>query len=500
MQIRTRLFLGTAGLVLALMAVQLVLHVRQVRAIERALGVVATSVGRDLLEHGFGFVAGGGATTGGTWVDAASGAADDDAEPSDGQRARIVVLEERHATPAAGPAPSTAPASRPSGGDAAGHDGVDGGGGLMVWHSRQAPGGEDGEPDRPGRGSLQRIELKVVAERGQPDRFLVLRSDGGDERRIPIPVAPAIRVFHDTLRGSLLTGGGLLLLGLVGSGVLADRLVRPLSRLAERSEALGRGDLGVQVEEDAGGEVGDLQRAFNRMSSRLAALEREREQWRQRAHLAELGDVARGLAHTVRNPLNTLGLTVEELAADHAENDVLVTTARAQIRRIDGWLRSFLALGAGEGAERSREDVRDVLDEALVAVAQHDGVTVAGDGRTLPVEVVPSAIRAALVNLLENALQASPAGVPVAVSVERAGGWARVTIRDAGPGLPDEVRRRLFEPHVTTRAGGSGMGLYLAHQLIVTMHGGTLEVGTAPGGGTEAVVSLPLMPAEEAGA
>ena len=66
--------------------------------------------------------------------------------------------------------------------------------------------------------------------------------------------------------------------------------------------------------------------------------------------------------------------------------------------------------------------------------------------------------------------------------------------------LPDEVRRRLFEPHVTTRAGGSGMGLYLAHQLIVTMHGGTLEVGTAPGGGTEAVVGLPLMPAEEAGA
>lgn len=518
MQIRTRLFLGTAGLVLALTAVQLVLHVRQVRAIERTLGAVATSVGRGMLENHFVTAVAKSVPPGAdVWIQSPDSA---DASPRvmtiqpDPGHVGVVVLEER--LDVGDGRVLNAPTQQPL--EAAGDDCGDSAASgspvsaaprTLVWTSVTSPsdrtktvpgqptGGEDQNVGEAGT-HLRRIELKVVAEKGQEERFLVLQMDGAEQERIPIPTAPAFRVFRDTLRSELAVGAVLLVVGMVSSGVLAHRLVRPLSRLAEHSEAVGRGDLGIQVEEDAGAEVGELQRAFNRMSSRLATLEHEREEWRRRAHLAELGDVARGLAHTVRNPLNTLGLAVEELADGRSAGDDLVATARTQIRRIDGWLRSFLALGAGNAAERSRLDLADLVHDAVITVVQQGaGVQVADCAEPLPVEVVSSAIRAALTNLLENAVQASPADLPVTVATASVGRWAEIRVEDHGPGVPPEVRQRLFEPHVTTREGGSGMGLFLARQLVVAMHGGTLEIDDAVGGGTVAIVRLPLATAAE---
>jgi signal transduction histidine kinase len=294
----------------------------------------------------------------------------------------------------------------------------------------------------------------------------------------------------------------LLVVGFVASGVLARRLARPLQRLAAGAESLGRGELGVQVPESSGGEVGGLERAFNEMSVRLEKLEQERTQWRQREHLAELGDLARGLAHTLRNPLNTLGLVVDELsgaAGDSEQGAQLVATARGQIRRIDHWLRSFLAVGAGQAAERDAVDLGGLVQEvALEAIQQGAEVGLDIGSDSAPVRVVPTAIRAALSNLLENAVDASPEGTQVRVEIGRGQTEARVGIRDSGPGLPEEVRERLFSPHVTTKVEGSGMGLFLARQLIVNMHGGRLEVADADGGGTSVTVVLPLArPVEE---
>jgi signal transduction histidine kinase len=241
--------------------------------------------------------------------------------------------------------------------------------------------------------------------------------------------------------------------------------------------------------------VGDLQRAFNRMSERLGELEAERDLWRQREHLAQLGDLSRGLAHTLRNPLHTLGLAIEELADGDRARPELVGTARAQIRRIDRWLRSFLALGAGGEAEAEEVDLVDLVkDVAFESAQQGARVEVEGPGRELRVRAVAGAVRAALANLVENAVQASPAQQAVEVTIAERDRDVVVSIADRGPGLPEEVRQRLFAPHVTTRIGGSGMGLFLARQLVVGMHGGRLEIADRDGGGTVASVRLPLLP------
>jgi signal transduction histidine kinase len=231
------------------------------------------------------------------------------------------------------------------------------------------------------------------------------------------------------------------------------------------------------------------------MAEQLEALERERAEWRQREHLAQLGDLARGLAHTLRNPLNTLGLATEELAAaSGAAGAPLAATARAQIRRIDRWLRSFLALGAGGAAQREAcnlgELVRGVV---LEAVLQGAAVRLEGAAPDLVVEVVPTALRAALANLVENAVEASPPGAGVEVEVVAVGTGAEVRVRDRGPGLPEAVRARLFQPHVTTKVEGAGMGLFLARALVVGLCGGRLEIADADGGGTVAAAAFPTV-------
>jgi len=343
-------------------------------------------------------------------------------------------------------------------------------------------------------GRVRRLVVQVEAGEERHDRFLVVSEDDEAIHRIPIPVSPTVRRVHETMGEGAVMGGMLLIVGLFASAVLSRRLTRPLRSLAEGTEALGRGDLGIQVPVSASGEVGDLQRAFNRMSARLAELEAEREMWQEREHLAQLGDLSRGLAHTLRNPLHTLGLAVEELASGGEERQDLVTTSRAQIRRIDRWLRSFLALGAEEVAEPEVTDLGGLVRAvALESVQQGAEVRVEGGEGELRVRVVPGAMRAALANLIENATEVSPEGEQVQVTIAVDGLETVVRIVDGGPGLPEAVRERLFSPHVTTKVGGSGMGLFLARQLVVGMHGGSLEIVDGADGGTVATMRLPLL-------
>jgi signal transduction histidine kinase len=130
---------------------------------------------------------------------------------------------------------------------------------------------------------------------------------------------------------------------------------------------------------------------------------------------------------------------------------------------------------------------------ALESVQQGAEVRVEGGEGELRIRVVPGAVRAALANLIENATEVSPEGAPVLVTIAVEGLETAVRIFDSGPGLPEDVRERLFSPHVTTKVGGSGMGLFLARQLVVGMHGGSLEIVDGEDGGTVATMRLPLL-------
>jgi signal transduction histidine kinase len=315
--------------------------------------------------------------------------------------------------------------------------------------------------------------------------------------RIPIPetgVKDAVTRFRTRLvLGSL----GIVAFGLLAAAFVAHRVARPLVELSRAARTLGEGGFGTQVAAREGGEVGEAIAAFNQMSSRLEALERESLALKEREHLGEMGEVARGMAHALRNPLHAVGLSVDELASrlpDDPGAAEMATAARRQIAGVDGTIRSFLALAA-EGGTEEEVDVRALAEEVALSALQgargRVRVTVeAGDARPRIPAVAPE-LRAAVHALVVNAVEASPDGSRIAVRVEaRDAGGARVTVEDEGPGLPDEVRARLFTPHVTTKPSGSGMGLFLARRIATTRYGGGLALEERLPCGTRAVLDL----------
>jgi signal transduction histidine kinase len=502
MRIQTRLFLGTAVLVLALMGLQWWIYARQLRSIEDELTNVAATVGKGVLTAEFAFFGGADAAVeNNVWVTADEHQVDTEPESlSEGGEAEknvhVVVM----------PAPPDLEKTIHTGENYVRREVVDRGDGVIEekieWITGTAT---DDDTATAGEDVVQRVEtaaegpvkerklvLKVEDGDEKDNRFLVVTEDDRSLHRIPIPVSPTVTRIRENMREGAAFGGLLLMAGLFASAMLASRMTRPLRSLADGADLLGRGDLGVQVPESAPGEIGDLQRAFNRMSQRLQVLEGERQVWQQREHLAQLGDLSRGLAHTLRNPLHTLGLAVEELADGDSDRRDLVETSRTQIRRIDRWLRSFLALGAEESVEPEEIDLGDLVKGVVLESVQQGADIRVEECDELSVRAVPGAVRAAIGNLVENATQASPPGAAIEVTMWRDGATAVVSIVDRGGGLPPEVKERLFSPHVTTKVGGAGMGLFLARQLVVGMHGGALELENAERGGTSAIVRLPL--------
>ncbi len=369
-------------------------------------------------------------------------------------------------------------------------------------HSEEAPGTSSH------RLVEKHVQLHVEHEDGA--RYLWLAGPKV-ERRFQIPqggVSDKLERFSSRLvLGSL----GFLALGLALAGVVAHRETTPLRRLSEAARRLGEGDLGTRVPLEAGGEVGEAVAAFNRMSQRLEQLDERNRELSARKHLGEIGDIARGLAHTLRNPLNALGLSVEELAAGgdrqaDSGHQALAESARRQIRRIDSSLKSFLALASQSGGVPAEVDLGEVVaDVSLEALQDGRGkvrLEVESDPDLPRLRAIEPELRAVLQALVVNAIEASPEGgeVTVRAASPEPGRW-RLEVDDQGPGLPPEIRRRLFTPHLSTKANGSGMGLFLAHRIATSRYSGSLELldrtsgdGSSgedtAGGGTRAVLEI----------
>jgi signal transduction histidine kinase len=357
--------------------------------------------------------------------------------------------------------------------------------------------GQTGKPGGPASGHVEEIEIRL--EQGGRSRFLHLL--GPDLRaQVPIPQLGLLATIEDFQRRMVLGSLGLLAVGLVAAGYVAHRVARPLVELRNAALAVGAGGLGQQAElRGADPEARQTLEAFNRMSLRLAELEQQNRRLAQERHLGEIGEIARGLAHSLRNPLNALGLSVEEMAARGAVDDgqeALTASARRQIRRLDRGIRSFLVLASQADGAPAEVDVGQlVCDVALEALQDQPGqIRIEVDvPRGLPtLRAVEAELRAIVQALVVNAVEASPPGGLVLVELRagEVGGRLKLTVDDRGPGLAPLVRQRLFTPHVTTKPNGSGMGLFLAQRLVSGRYGGLVELLDRPDGGTRAVLDF----------
>ena len=333
-------------------------------------------------------------------------------------------------------------------------------------------------------------ELQVRHELHGGTPSLVLSGEGF-QRTIPLPragVDAALARYTQQLGWGLL---GLLAVGLALSVWLAQRIARPLRALADAAQTVGQGSLGAQAPDGGVPEVRQTIAAFNRMSAQLQKLDAEAAALRADRELAELGEIGRGLAHSLRNPLHALGLSLDALAnqaADPSRAQPLAQAGREQLQRVDQALRGFLALSAGNGASVSSVPLREVLDDVLLEASQRaqGRAQFRREGDEVTLVAVAAELRVMLHALVINALEASPEGGIVTVRVQapsQAGDAVLVEILDQGGGVPEAIRSRLFQPHVSGKPHGAGMGLYLAERLVrLRYHGGiTLEANTPRG-------------------
>ena len=223
----------------------------------------------------------------------------------------------------------------------------------------------------------------------------------------------------------------------------------------------------------------------------------------QNERMALLGTFASGLAHEVRNPLNSIALQLSLLERRIAgveprlmeQLSELVGVIREEIRRLDALVGDFLFFSRTSRIQLQATDLDALVDEVtrlLRPEARSAGVTLRRQRIGAPVpslEADPEKLKQVVINLVRNAIEAMPDGGAVSLESGQRDGHALVVVRDNGPGLPDRVD--IFQLFVTTKPKGTGLGLSIAQQIVLA-HGGEIKAASEPGKGATFEVSLPF--------
>jgi nitrogen fixation/metabolism regulation signal transduction histidine kinase len=311
---------------------------------------------------------------------------------------------------------------------------------------------------------------------------------------------------------------GVSIIAAIGVGILLARSVSTrIVRLADATRRVGAGDLTTRVAETGTDEVGDLARAFNRMLAEIEAT-RARIEYLQR--IGAWQEMARRLAHEIKNPLTPIQLAVEEVHQRYAGGDVsfrslldatleVVEAEVGTLRRLVGEFSDFArlpqaALEPGDLAVFLRDQAAQTLigDDSSPDLSEPGKpaprITVAFDIRDkeAKVNLDRQMLRRALINLIRNSAQAirdqSREEGKVRVTLTRSGDFWAVDVDDDGPGIPADSRERIFDPYVTTKHDGTGLGLAIVKKIVVE-HGGVISALSSPLGGARMRVTIPAV-------
>jgi nitrogen fixation/metabolism regulation signal transduction histidine kinase len=303
---------------------------------------------------------------------------------------------------------------------------------------------------------------------------------------------------------------GGILLAIALSLWIAARVSRPIERLASAAEEVAGGNWEVRVAEGGRDEVGVLAHSFNHMTGQLVS---QRERLVQTERVAAWRELARRLAHELKNPLFPLQLTVENLVRarvlPEAEFDEVfresTSTLSMEIANLKTIIGRFSDFSKMPKPELERVDARDVVERvrslyepassatgpsnASNAEAAKIRFEVELAGEPMPLDADPELLHRALSNLVLNAMDAMPHGGTLTLSARPNGETVELRVADTGEGITPEECERLFTPYYTTKEHGTGLGLAIV-QSVVADHHGTIAVESRPGAGVTFVINL----------
>ena len=300
--------------------------------------------------------------------------------------------------------------------------------------------------------------------------------------------------------GVIVAGSGIVIGVLLGWWT-TERITKPVERLVAGARAVAGGDLSARVEVASGDEIGELARAFNRMTEQLLE---QRERAIQAERVAAWRELARRLAHELKNPLFPLQITIENLqrargSADFDEVfDESTSTLLAELGNLKTIIGRFSDFAKMPAPQFESVDVNDVVKGVMKlydARFQANGrpkidpvLELAANSARIFAD--PEQLRRALGNLVLNAMDAMPEGGTLRVRTAPYDTGIRIEISDSGQGLTEEECARLFTPYYTTKQHGTGLGLAIV-QSVVSDHQGKISVVSRPGQGATFVIDLP---------
>ena len=289
---------------------------------------------------------------------------------------------------------------------------------------------------------------------------------------------------------ALIMGLGVLLSVTLGWWV-AGRISQPVQRFAASADAIAQGNYSLEVplthRQD---EIGSLARAFERMRQGLREAQR-------REKLASLGELSAGLAHEVRNPLGIIKNAAEGLLnreRSQKERELLLEIIVKESKRLNKLVSDFLTFARPTPPKKVEGSLKKLVEE--VAFSMKGEIEKKGIALKLELDeaLLPfdrDQMRQVLINLFLNALDATPEGGEIGVSLLKEKQEVYLRLWDTGKGIPREHMDKVFDPFFTTKEKGTGLGLALAYR-IVEEHGGTIKVDSREGKGTMVEIRLPV--------
>ena len=330
-----------------------------------------------------------------------------------------------------------------------------------------------------------------------------IRSAGSDAI-LTVPLASREQEIERQIaeldRGIVL-GVTLLILFGAGSGFyLAERIADPVKRLTRATQRIARGDFDAQVVARAADEFGRLVAAFNGMAEDL----KEQRQRLERTHRLEAwAEMARQVAHEIKNPLTPVQLSAEHLLRVHADRgeplspvlESCVASILQQVhllRRIASEFSNFAGSPRVAAAPTSLDRlVAGVLDPYRIGLDDRVRLAVTVPATLPSLAIDPTLVSRAITNIVENALHAMPGGGVLTLEASADASDVTLAIRDTGVGLDATALARIFEPYFSTRVSGTGLGMAIAKRNV-ELNGGTVEVASRKGEGTTVTLRLPL--------
>src|SRR5579872_1977304 len=314
---------------------------------------------------------------------------------------------------------------------------------------------------------------------------------------------PYVELLRHIRSAALVTGSAGILLAVLLSGWAATRVTRPVEQLAQAARQVAAGDWNSQVQVDSSDELGELANAFNRMTHELLD---QRERLVQTERVAAWRELARRLAHELKNPLFPLQLTVENLLRARQqtpeqfdevvqESSATLLAEIANLKTIISRFSDFSKMPQPKLEAVSPNEVVRNVARLLQPRVQAEGAPVIEfklelSERAETIAADPDLLHRALSNLVLNAMDAMPQGGTLTLRTRQGRETACIEVADTGAGLTPEECDRLFTPYYTSKAHGTGLGLAIV-QSVISDHGGKITVHSEPGSGTTFSIELP---------